>query len=702
VKAQDITRLVSVSRPTLSPEGGTAVVATARPDLDADSYVGQLWSVDVKGSTAPRRITRGFRDSVPQFSPDGSAIAFLRAEPGKPAQLHVMATTGGEPQKVTGRLLGVSDFAWSPDGSTLAFVSREPEQGRYGTVEGVEPSAEPPRRITTYRYSANGVGWMRDRRTQVFVVNVPDLSAAPIVQPTASAEGPAQPRPAVPEPRRLTFDDAEHGAIVFTGDGRHLAIVSDGHESADEDLRSILALVPVEGGESITVVGAAANLSIADGPGAVAASDEGLLYFLAQDVGESGRDFVARNAALYVVEAEGGTPRRLTDPETIDLTGSTVVLSRWGALVQSTQRGRIVLLSVTDDGRVSPLVSDREVTGVAAAGETVAFSFQSESSFGDLAVLHPAALTVGGVDSAGDTATEPAGGEQRGDGGGDAGNGDTPRVLTDFSADVRSAGIRIPVEFETQGRDGYPVHGWVVLPEGDGPHPVLLNIHGGPYAQYSVHLFDEAQVYADAGYAVVYCNPRGSAGYGQEHGRAIKGRMGTVDLHDVLDFLDAAVAAHPQLDGERVGVLGGSYGGYLTAWTIAHDHRFAAAIVERGFLDPVFFFGTSDIGSFFGEEYNGTDPDQIAAQSPQAHVDDVRTPTLVMHSENDLRCPLSQAERYFASLKRGGVETELVVFPGEDHELSRAGRPRHRVQRFEIILDWWARHLSTAGNRPAA
>lgn len=666
MKAEDITRLVSLSRPTLSPDGGTAVVGTARPDLDADTYVGQLWSVDVKGSTLPRRITRGFRDSAPQFSPDGSAIAFLRAEPGQPSQLHVMPTTGGEPQRVTDRRLGVGEFVWSPDGSSLAFVSREPEPGRYGTVEGLDAAAEPPRRITTYRYSANGVGWMRDRRTQVFVIPAPDLSAAPIVQPVASAEGPALPRAAVAEPRQLTTDDAEHGAIAFTSDGRHIAVVSDGHEGADEDLRSILTLVPVDGGETLSVVGPESNLSISDNPGAVAATADGALYFLAQDVGESGRDFVARNSGLYLVDAVGGSPRRLTDAETIDLTGSTVVPSSRGTLVQSTERGRVVLLAVTDEGQVSRLVHDREVTGVAAAGETVAISFQSDSSFGDLAVL-----------------------DQQGDG---------MHVLTDFSAEVRDTGVRTPVEFETQGRDGYPVHGWVVLPEGEGPHPVLLNIHGGPYAQYSVHLFDEAQVYADAGYAVVYCNPRGSAGYGQEHGRAIKGRMGTVDLNDVLDFLDAAVAEHPQLDGARVGVLGGSYGGYLTAWTIAHDHRFAAAIVERGFLDPVFFFGTSDIGSFFGEEYNGVDPEQIAAQSPQAHVGDVRTPTLVMHSENDLRCPLSQAERYFASLKRGGVETELVVFPGEDHELSRAGRPRHRVQRFEIILDWWARHLPTERN----
>jgi dipeptidyl aminopeptidase/acylaminoacyl peptidase len=223
-------------------------------------------------------------------------------------------------------------------------------------------------------------------------------------------------------------------------------------------------------------------------------------------------------------------------------------------------------------------------------------------------------------------------------------------------------------------------------------------IHGGPFAEYGVHLFDETQVLVGAGYAVVYCNPRGSRGYGEEHGRSIRQAMGTVDLDDVLAFLDGAVASDPRLDGARTGILGGSYGGYLTAWTIAHDHRFQGAIVERGFLDPEYFAGTSDIGSYFGEQYVGVGPEQIAAQSPQAVVDRVTTSTLVLHSEQDLRCPLSQAERYYHSLKKNGVETELVVFPGENHELSRAGRPRHRLQRFEILLDWWARHLPVGGD----
>src|SRR5690606_36133256 len=173
------------------------------------------------------------------------------------------------------------------------------------------------------------------------------------------------------------------------------------------------------------------------------------------------------------------------------------------------------------------------------------------------------------------------------------------RVLTAFGETLRAAGIVAPRELTVTGRGGHPVHGWIARPAGDGPSPVILQIHGGPYAAYGVHVFDETQVLVDAGYAVVYCNPRGSAGFGREHGRTIRTRMGSVCFHDVVDFLEGASAADPALDGSRVGVQGGSYGGYLTAWVIAHDHRFAGAIVERGFLDPVSFQGTSDIGSFF-------------------------------------------------------------------------------------------------------
>jgi dipeptidyl aminopeptidase/acylaminoacyl peptidase len=226
---------------------------------------------------------------------------------------------------------------------------------------------------------------------------------------------------------------------------------------------------------------------------------------------------------------------------------------------------------------------------------------------------------------------------------------------------------------------------------------VLLTIHGGPFSQYGWGLFDETQTYVSAGYAVVQCNPRGSSGYGAEHGRVLRGAWGGHDVDDVLAFLDAALA-DPALDADRVGVMGGSYGGYLTALLIGRTDRFAAAVVERAFTDPVSFVGSSDIGWSFPDQYLGTDPERLAAQSAMANAGSITTPTLVIHSEEDWRCPVEQGTRLYVELKRRGVPSELLLFPGEGHELSRSGRPKHRLARFEHILRWWARWLPTPQN----
>ena len=253
----------------------------------------------------------------------------------------------------------------------------------------------------------------------------------------------------------------------------------------------------------------------------------------------------------------------------------------------------------------------------------------------------------------------------------------------------------VPQLLRVEGEDG-TITGWLAKPSGEGPFPVILNIHGGPFAQYTHSWFDETQVLTSAGYAVVYSNPRGSGGRTRAWGTAVQGNMADPAQADVLDVLDHALAHDSDLDASRLGVQGGSYGGYLTAMVIASDHRFQGAIVERGFLDPDSFVGTSDIGRFFPEEYTSRDRSAIQRQSPLAHASQVRTPTLVMHSELDFRCPLEQAQQYYAALQRAGVATEMLIFPGENHELSRAGQPRHRQQRFEAMLDWWDEHLGDA------
>jgi dipeptidyl aminopeptidase/acylaminoacyl peptidase len=243
--------------------------------------------------------------------------------------------------------------------------------------------------------------------------------------------------------------------------------------------------------------------------------------------------------------------------------------------------------------------------------------------------------------------------------------------------------------------DGYPVHGWVVSPLGSGPHPVLLMVHGGPFTQYTWSLHDEAQVYAGAGYAVVMGNPRGSSGYGQAHGRYVVGDVGQRSAADLMALLDAALA-DPALDSSRVGVLGGSHGGFMTTWLAARaGDRFRAAVSERALNAIDSFRGSSDIGFWFARGLYGPDPAGWAAQSPLTYADSISIPMLIIHSEHDWRCPIEQAQRLFVALKLRESPAEMLIFPGEGHELSRSGLPSHRVARFEAILEWFARWLSS-------
>ncbi|MEO7146687.1 MAG: S9 family peptidase [Terrimesophilobacter sp.] len=667
MKATDLPTLVTVSRPTIHPDGSHAIFATSRPNLDADKYVGQLWRVPLDGSTAPQRVTRGISDSAPRFSPDGSRIGFLRNDGDSPPQLHIVDADGGEPFRITDALLGVTTFRWSPDGRRIAYTARVAEDGRYGTVKDLAATSEPPRRITAQRYQSNGVGYNRDRRNHLFLVEVPDPAQEPTYPAAPSVADPTPEAPTdIPTSRQLTDGDFDDGYLQFSPDGSRIGFISARHADRESDLANAIYEIDLDrvDADSGTVepylVSTEATKFGMDG---FTYATTGAIYFVASDLGPSGKDFVGRNGALYRLARDGSPAVRLTDPDRCDLSdGANELLVRADGtvLALNTWQGSVGLVAVQSDGGLEPIVSGViDVHGFDCAAGQIAVNFSDANSAGDIAVVREVGL----------------------DG------------LSNFSTALLSSGIIPAVEVSIPARDGYPVHGWVLTPAGEGPHPVLLTIHGGPYTQYTGSFFDEAQVYADAGYAVVMCNPRGSSGYGQEHGRAIQYRMGTLDLTDVLDFLDGAIADNPSFDASRVGIMGGSYGGYLTAWTIAHDHRFAGAIVERGFLDPVGFVGTSDIGDFFGDEYTGTDPEQVKAQSPQAVVGQVTTPTLILHSENDLRCPLSQGQRYYAALKQQGVEAELLIFPGENHELSRSGQPRHRLQRFEAILDWWQRYL---------
>jgi dipeptidyl aminopeptidase/acylaminoacyl peptidase len=281
-------------------------------------------------------------------------------------------------------------------------------------------------------------------------------------------------------------------------------------------------------------------------------------------------------------------------------------------------------------------------------------------------------------------------------------DGGNERAITSFNAELLDKLVLAEaIDLEATAPDGKAIQAWLLPPVGFDPdssakHPLVIEIHGGPHAMYGYSMFHEMQLFAARGYAVLFCNPRGSAGYGEEFTGITRARWGESDMPDVIAALEEALEL-PWIDGDRLGITGGSYGGYLTNWIIGHDDRFKAAVTQRCVSNFHSFFGTSDIGYHFGEfEFGGVpwkDAELLLKYSPISYVDKMTTPLLILHSEQDLRCPIEQAEQMFTALKYLGREVGFVRIPEESHDLSRSGTPSRRLARLHHLVGWFDSHL---------
>lgn len=627
------------SDPRIHPDGIRAAFVVTRMNLEDDRYERRIWLWD--GEVA-RPITSGPGDTSPRWSPDGARLAFLRKGPGDEdrSQVAVLPVDGGEAEIVTDFELGVLDLEWSPDGSSIAVIAAEWTE-EWKDLEPEERSRA-PRRITRLPFRFDNKGWLDDKRTHLWLVYAD------------GGEGDV----------RLTDGDFFDTALAWHPDGARIAFVSARHEERGMDPGNQVWTVPAGGGEPEAVTGIGSWEAPSYRP-------DGILHV----IGSEDRWSHPTVQPLHRQVDEGWEQVTKLDRSLVTFAPPLAPMGpQWlddgSALCTLEDSGSVRIVSIEADGAVEAVIGgDRSITGISPRPDGSAAVFVAS------------------------TPTDP--GEvywwQAGE----------ERAITELNSEFRASTDLIEPERFTIDHDGVSIEGWVYLPPGDGQVPTLVNIHGGPAAQYGYGFFDEFQIYAGAGYGVVATNPRGSSGYGRDHVRAVIGEWHRDDPPDLVDELaipDTAAAAFPRLDLDRLGVMGGSYGGFATVRVLAADQRYRSAVAERGLYSFLSFAGTSDIGTVFDGFYLGVDvEDRMAAlwaASPLRHADRITTPTMVLHSEGDWRCPIEQGEQLFAVLKGNGVESEMVRFPAEEgHELSRSGKPRHRVERFEIILDWHGRHL---------
>jgi dipeptidyl aminopeptidase/acylaminoacyl peptidase len=649
MKPNDIGTLASVGAVRLSPDGGLVAYTVVRIDLDGNRYREQIWLAPTVGGAAPEPFSSGKdRDRYPEWSPDGRRLAYITNEPGVTETTVWIAPLGtGSPVPLTTFSDAVTALAWSPDGTWLAVTARTPDPRFTGEV-----SRQPPRRIERFFSRLDTVGWLHGRHAHIHLV---------------ATDGSG-------EQRDLTPGEFEHEGAAWSPDGRTVVFSAARHDRWDLDLANDIYAADVESGQLRV-------LTDGDGiyHGPVVSPDGRRVVF----VGAENPETTPHNNQPGVLDLESG--KRIWFGTDLDRTfepypspGAPVWCSDDRLLVAVEDRGNLHLYEVTADGESSPALvvgGERTVTAFDANASIVAFAATQTNRPSEL-IVH---------------------------------SSDGERTVTDVAGRFVTRCRPQPAErFTAVSPDGAEVDAWIVTPPGldaTRRYPVLLNVHGGPFTQTGNRFFDEAQIQAAAGYVVLLSNPRGSSGRDTAWGRAICGPndrfdpgtgWGSVDADDVMAVLDTALERFPFIDGDRAGLLGGSYGGYMTSWIVGHSNRFKAACSERAVNNLLSLEWNSDIGTMFRTEIGVShldDPAEYLRQSPITYVRDIVTPLLILHSEDDLRCPITQAEEFFVALRSLGKDVEFYRFPGESHELSRSGSPVHRVQRAEIILEFFDRHL---------
>jgi dipeptidyl aminopeptidase/acylaminoacyl peptidase len=656
VVPSDLLRFVLVTDPQIAPDGSAVYYRRSWFDGEADEIRGAIGRVTRDG--AERAFTSGPNDRLPRVAPDGSAVAFVADRDGA-TRLFVLRLDGGEAQPLGESYPAITALAWSPDGKRLAFVATAPHEP--AVARAFHDAKSGARHIRMLPFKSDADGLLDGTRKHLFAID--------------AAGGAA---------RRLTRGDFDVAAPSWSPDGKRIAISAQVNPSETATMLRDICVVDAESGELV-------RLTRDSGPMTLPAfSHDGReIAFVGHLHGDDGGGRF--DEELLVISAEGGEPRSLSaglgrtvgDHIAGDLRRGGSSAPAWSA------DDREIVVQVCDEGTTSVRAFARDGSGIRtlAGGERHVYGF-SLAADGTLALAVSTPTVPGEI-----ALIPPSGGE---------------RVLTDTNPWLAEKTVVAPARYRPCADDGTALDGWLLLPPAarEARPPLVIEVHGGPHGAYGFTFFLEFQVLANAGIAVAYGNPRGSQSYGETYAHGTVGDWGGLDADDVLRILDGALE-RGAFDTARLGVAGGSYGGFMTSWLLGHSDRFVAGVSMRAVNDFVSEIGASDIAWFLEKELR-TDYARDAGRtlfesSPMRAVANVRAALLVEHSERDYRCPIDQGEQMFTALRRlGNLETEFVRFTDTGHEMSRGGKPRSRILRLRAIAHWLVRHLRPAGAASAA
>ncbi|HVN83791.1 MAG TPA: S9 family peptidase [Candidatus Binatia bacterium] len=638
---EDLLQLKSLEDIQLSPDG--ALVAYVQREIDAkrDTYRSSIWLVAADGSRAPLQFTRGPQsDSAPRWSPDGTQLAFLSDRSGGRPQLFVIPLGGGEPRQLTSLAAGAGEPVWSPDGSRIAFAAPVVWEAPPKDKDKFEAWRQRPKVIDRALYKFDGTGFLLHGRLQLFVVSV---------------EG--------GEPVQLTRDDCTHWQPAWSPDGRRIAYACS-RTGVMEAHRFDIWTIATDGSNATQLTEHPATASLPSW----SPDGKSIAFYGSENEADL-------HSWVWTVAAAGGRARAHTaefDREVPALPGLMSPPPTWSA------DGAALYFSVADAGNVHLTRCDLtggEVRKV-ISGERYALQPSVRPAARRLAFL------TSGPTAPWDVAVAAL-------------DGSDERQLTHVNDAVLSGVVLPTIERRTfKSPHGGTIDGFVVHPTSTRrPAPLLLDIHGGPQGFVGA-VFPRVTywlVLAARGWVILALNPSGSGSYGRACNHSLRFRWGEHDLPEQMAAVDALIAAGVA-DPDRLAVAGYSYGGYMTAWMIAHSDRFKAAVVGAPLTNLESASGTQDLGSFMDEWNFGnffTDRETYRRLSPLTYADRVTTPTLLLHGEADDRCPIGQSEEFFTALMLSGkAPAQFVRYPGGSHAFVVRGRPSHRVDYSRRVVEW--------------